>query len=184
MNTNNAVYWIALGVLALGLNSEYQHGKFAALHRVAERADSVLCQITTHAEQTLAVATGLTSRGDRAVDDLLASTAGAEMARDQAELVREQARDQAELLVRNMVRDRVREQVRDKISAQAEIIRAQAEMRRAEIEQIRFRTSSQFRLAGTANRRITVVCPKTGARIVVNAGADLADVSPDVERTF
>ena len=38
MNTNKAAYWIALGVLALGLNSEYQHGRFVALHRVAGRA--------------------------------------------------------------------------------------------------------------------------------------------------
>ena len=72
---------------------------------------------------------------------------------------------QAELL-----RDRFANRVRDEIRAQADVIRAQAEMQRAEIEQIRLRTRSQFRLARTANRRVTVVCPKTGTRIAVNAG--------------
>jgi hypothetical protein len=53
MDTNKAAYWVALGVLALGLNSEYQHGNFAALHQVAERTSSTLCRISTRAAQTL-----------------------------------------------------------------------------------------------------------------------------------
>jgi hypothetical protein len=168
MDTNKAAYWIALGVLALGLNSEYRHGNFVALHRVAEYADSALCRMTVRAEQTLAVARVLTSREGFPVDNLLASTGGAEMARAQAELLREQARDEAELF-------------RDEILAQADVIRARAEMQRAEIEQIRFRTGSQFRLARTADRRVTVVCPKTGARIAVSAGPESGEISPDVE---
>jgi len=43
---------------------------------------------------------------------------------------------------------------------------------------------SQFRLARAVNRRVTVVCPKTGVRIAVNAGMRLAEVSPDVEDSF
>ena len=132
MNTNNAAYWIALGVLALGLNSEYQHGRFVALHRVAERAGFELCRMATRAEQSLAVATGLMSRRGLPVDNLLASA------------------------------DR-------------------AEMRRAEIEQMRWRTRSQFGLARTADRRVTVVCPKTGARIAVSDGRDLVEGSPNIE---
>jgi hypothetical protein len=83
-------------------------------------------------------------------------------------LLRDQARDEAELL-------------RDGFLAQADVIRAQAESQRAEIEQIRLRMRSQFRLARTVNRRVTVVCPKTGARIAVNAGMKLAEISPHVE---
>jgi hypothetical protein len=168
MDTNKTAYWIALGVLALGLNSEYHHGSFAALHRVAEHAGPVLCRISTRAQQTLAVARMLTSREGFPADDLLASMGGAEMARAQRELLRERARGETELL-------------RDEIRAQADVIRARAEMRRAEIEQIRLRTRSQVRLASAVNRRVTMVCPKTGARITVNAGPGVADVSPDVE---
>jgi len=175
MDTNKASYWIALGVLALGLNSEYQHGSFVALHRVAEHAGSALCRMATRAEQTVAVARVFTSRERFTVDDLLAASDRAEMARAQVELLRDQARDEAELL-----RDRLREEGQ----AQADVIRAQAETERAEVEQIRLRMRSQVRLARTVDRRVMAVCPKTGVRIAVNAGMRLAEVSPDVEDSF
>jgi hypothetical protein len=171
MNTNKAAYWIALGVFALALNSEYQHGSFVALHRVSEYASSALCRMATRAGQTLAVARALTSRERFPVDGLVAATGGAEMVRVEGELLRDQARDEAELL-------------RDGVHAQAAVIGAQAETQRAETEQIRLRVRSQFRLARAVNRRVTEVCPKTGARIVVNAGMRLAEVSPDVEDSF
>ena len=88
---------------------------------------------------------------------------------------RAQAWDEAELLW-----DRIREEVQ----AQADVIRAQAEVQRAEIDQARIRMRSQFRLARTVDRRVVVVCPKTGVRIAVNAGMRLAEVSPDVEDSF
>jgi hypothetical protein len=179
MNTNKAAYWIALGVLALGLNSEYRHGSFVPLHRVAEYAGSALCRITARAEQALAVARVPTRVPIRSevfpVDGLSAATGGAEMERAQGELLREQARDEAELL-----RDRFREEVQ----AQAEAIRVRSEAQRAEVEQIRLRVRSQFRLARTVDRRVTVVCPKTGVRIAVNEGMRLAEASPDVEDSF
>ncbi len=171
MDTNKAAYWIALGVLALGLNSEYQHGRFVALHRVADRAGAEMCRLSTQAEEAVLLATGVTSRQAILPDDVLAVADRGEMAREQADMIREEARAQAEL---------VREQVRNEILAQREVVRARAEMQRAEIKQIRLRTRSEFRLARTAARRV-VVCPKTGARVVVNADAESPDVSPDVE---
>jgi hypothetical protein len=175
MDTNKAAYWIALGVLALALNIEYQHGRFAGLHRVSEYAGSTFCRMVARAEQTLAVATVL-ARGERfPVDGLLAGSGGDETARAQEELLRDQARDEAEGL-----RDRLREEVQ----AQADAIRAHAEVQRADVEQIRLRMRSQYRIARTVDRRVTVVCPKTGTRIAVNAGMRLAKVSPDVEDSF
>jgi hypothetical protein len=171
MNTNKAAYWIALGVFALALNSEYRHGSFVPLHRVSEYASSALCRMATRAEQTLAVARFLAGRQEFAADDLLAADSRAEMARVQSELLRDQARDEAELL-------------RDGVQAQADVIRAQVETQLAEAEQIRLRMRSQSRLARTVNRRVTVVCPKTGVRIAMNAGMRLAEVSPDVEDSF
>jgi hypothetical protein len=170
MDTNKAAYWIALGVFALGLNSEYQHGRFVALHRVSEHAGSTLCRMATRAAQTLAVARVLTSRERFPVDGLSAATGGAEVAQGQDELLRDQVRDEAELL-------------RDRVLAQADVIRAQAEVQRAEVEQIRVRMRSRF-IAPAVDRRVAVVCPKTGVRIAVNAGMRLAEVSPDVEDSF
>jgi hypothetical protein len=172
MNTNSAAYWIAVGVLALGLNSEYQHGRFATLHRVAGRAGSVLCQLSVRAEQSLAVATGLTDRRANLRDSVLVAADQAEMAREQAQMVREEARAQAEM---------VREQVREQILAQRDALRAQAEMRRAEVEQLRFRVRSDLRLANANSRRVAVLCPKTGARVMVSDDMQLDENSPDVE---
>ena len=159
MNTNKLLYWLVLGVFALGLHSEYRHGRFPALHRLADHAGSTLCQVATRAERTLALARVLTSPQAAAADDLLASARDQEM--EQAELLRDQARVQAQL-------------IRDQVSAQADLIRAQVELQQSQIEQVRWRTRSQFKITNAAQRRVTLICPKTGARISVNAG------SPDV----
>ena len=70
MDTNKATYWIAVGVLVLGLNSEYRQGKFVTLHQVADRAGSVLCSATTHAERTLTAALQLVGREARPSDEI------------------------------------------------------------------------------------------------------------------
>jgi hypothetical protein len=182
MNTNKAAYWIAVGALALGLSSEYQHGRLVTLHRVAERAGLTLCRISMRAEQVLAATRVLTPRDGSLVDNLVASTDAAEMARDHSELFREQAREKIEFLrdrVRDGIQDGVGVGIREQIRAQADVIRAQSEMRRAQIEQVRLQTRSQVRLARMVNRRVMVVCPKTGARVVVNTGLHSVDVSAD-----
>ena len=56
MNTNKLAYFIVLGVLAFGLTSDYQKGHYPALHRALGAAESSLCRIVAHAEQTLAIA--------------------------------------------------------------------------------------------------------------------------------
>jgi hypothetical protein len=187
MDTNKAAYWIAVGVLALGLNSEYKQGHFPALHRVADRAEVAMCHASAKAEQTIAMARlSILSKG-LAPDALLASVDRAEMdraemARDQAELIREQAREEAE-----RIRQNVSEQVGDEIRARAEVMRAQAEVQRARIERIRFETRDQFRFANASSKRIVMVCPKTGKRIAVKMDGDSAslsrDVSPEVEES-
>src|SRR5256885_13155256 len=66
---NKALYWIALGVFALGLNSEYQQGNLSLIHRVADHTGAVICKIATRAKQTLAVARVLTGRQVGSADD-------------------------------------------------------------------------------------------------------------------
>jgi hypothetical protein len=167
MDANRAFYWIALGVLALGLNSEYRLGRFVALHRAADHAESVLCRISTRAEQTLAAATLPTKRDDSLVDNMLASANEDATMRVQSELLREQARGQAEVL-------------RSRLRAQAELVREQAEMQRAEVEQIRLCTRSQVRLAHVTAHRVTVTC-QPNTRIDVNTGLESANISSDVD---
>ena len=38
MASNKAYYWVALAVLVLGLNSEYQRGRMQPLHRLVSRS--------------------------------------------------------------------------------------------------------------------------------------------------
>jgi len=178
MNTNKAAYWIALGVLALGLNSEYKQGNFVALHRVADRAESFVCQISSRAEQTVAAAKVLTLRDRFQAETLLASKNSAEMALDQARAAQEQARNQVRDEVRNQA-DMIRDHVRDRMLSQADMIRAESEMRRAEMEQVR--AHAKFGLVRAMNGRLTVACPKTGARILVSDTSDSGDSSSEVE---
>jgi hypothetical protein len=171
MNANKAAYWIAVGALALGLNSEYRQGNFAPLHRVADRAGSVLCRVTTRAEQTLAMAKLRTSAEASLSDALVASADAAEMAQARAEMLREQNRSREDAArLRDETRDGLRDRVRDEVRAQADVIRAQVEMRRAEIE-IQLRTRSPFTLASAGNRDLMAFCPKTGMRIALNHAA-------------
>jgi hypothetical protein len=162
MNTNKIMYWLALGVFVLGLHSEYRNGRFPALHRLADHAESGLCRMVTRAEQTVALARVLTGPQPYATDEPLAFARDRQFA--QAELLREQARAHAQLL-------------RDQVRAQAELMRAHAELQQSQIQRIRWSTQSQFRFANAAHRRVTLICPKTGARISVNAGPSDIEVN-------
>jgi hypothetical protein len=163
MNSDKIIYWVSLGVFALGVSHEYREGKFPAAHRAVAHAETTLCQLVTRAEQTMAVAKFIINPPAPAADELVASANG--FGQEQVELLPEQARDQAEL-------------VREQVQAQAEMIRVRAEVRRAEIEQIRRATRSQFQFAQTADRRVMLICPKTGARVSVKVnptGIEIGD---------
>ncbi len=174
MDSNKTVYWIAIGVLALGLNSEYQHGNFVALHQVADRASLALCQVSTRAEQTLASAVGIPIYRMGLLEKFSSRIEQAQMATSEAEMAREQAREQAEM---------VRVQVRDQIRAQRDALRAQADMRRAEIDQVRSQLGSELRLV-RVDRRVSVTCPRTRKRVMVRADALNGSSQVEVSDTF
>ena len=155
MNTNKAAYWIAVGALALGLNSEYRHGNFVELHHVADRAGSALCQITARAEKTLAIAKFLASPEVGLPQTLVASAGPVDTARSHSHMLREQSREEAAVR-----REEMRHRERDQMLAHADLIRARAEMRRAETE-IQQRTRSLVSFANISDRDVTIFCPRT-----------------------
>jgi hypothetical protein len=166
---NKALYWIALGVFALGLTSEYQQGNLPLAHRVADRAGAVLCQIATRAEQTLAVARVLTGRPapEFRVDDQL-------LARQQAEVERVLAEHQADL-------DRAMDlRQADLDRLQQRLDRVHVVLDRAQLAKVRVFERSRIKLSNATSRRI-VVCPQTGTRVSVDAEPDVADLSVDVD---
>lgn len=165
---SKALYWIALGVFALGLNSEYRKGNLPLAHRVAGHAGSVLCQIAARAEQTLAMARVLTGRSvpEFRVDEEFLERQQAEvervMAEHQAELDRVSARRQADL-------DRV----------QQRLDRMHIVLDRVQVQKLRKLEQVRFRLSDASSRRI-VVCPETGALVSSDTDApDLSDLDAD-----
>ena len=163
---NKALYWIALGVFALGLNSEYQKGRLQFAHRVADRAEAILCQVAARAEQTWAVARVLSGRQEFRVDDQFLASQQAEvdrvMAEHQAELARAMALRQADM-------DRI----------QQKLDRMHVVLDRAQMSKLRILERTRFKLANATHRRI-VVCPQTGTQVTVDAEPDVADLDVDI----
>ena len=187
MNTTKAIYWIALATFALALNSEYQTGNFPSLHRVADRAESVLCSAATRAEQTLAMAGILTSRPrtEFQFDEQL-------LARQQAQVERVLAEHQADidraLAIRQSDFDRIMSEHQAELDramdlrradldrVQQKLERVQQVLERTQFTRVRVLEHSRLRLSKAANRRISVICPKTGEKISIDADADLSDI--------
>jgi hypothetical protein len=161
---NQALYWIALGVLALGMNSEYQKGNLPLAHRVADRAGVVLCHVTAKAEQVLALARVLTRGQEFSVDDQF-------LAHQQAEVDRVLAEHQADLdrvmAVREVNLDRV----------QRKLDRMHIMLDRVQVEKVRKLERVRFKLANANSRRMVVVCPETGDPITIESDSDAPDLS-------
>ena len=56
MASNKAYYWVALAVLVLGLNSEYQRGRMQPLHRLVSRSAATVNCLAMRAEQYVELA--------------------------------------------------------------------------------------------------------------------------------
>jgi hypothetical protein len=173
-----------------GLNSEYRHGNFVPLHRIADRAGSAMCRITSRAEKTLAIAKFLAGPEVGLPETLMASAGEVDTARSRVHMLRQQSREEAAL------REEMRDQLRDEIRARAEVNRARAEMQRAETEiQLRTRSLVSFANINIRDRDVTVFCPRKAMTIArttlarttlvpsrVAEAADLSDIQ--VGQTF
>ncbi len=164
---NKALYWIALGVFALGLNSEYGKGNLPLAHRVADRAHAVLCQVAVRAEQTWAVARVLSGHQEFRVDDQF-------LARQQAEVDRVLAEHQADLAQAMALRQADMDRIQQKLD------RMHIVLDRVQVEKFRKLEQVRFKLADVSSRRI-VVCPRSGTRVTVDAQPDIADLNLDVD---
>lgn len=169
MNTNKLAYFIALGVLAFGLTSEYQKGNFPAIHRVVGVAENSLCRLATRAEQSLAVARILTGRQHQEfrVDDEF-------IARQQAQVERVMADHQADIDRAMDLRQADLDRVQQKLD------RMHFVLDRAQLQKVRVLEGTRFKLSNAANRRMIVVCPQTGRKITVHAGPDFSSVDADL----
>jgi hypothetical protein len=163
---NKALYWISLGVFALGLNSEYQKGNLPLAHRVADRAEAVLCRVAARAEQTWAVARVLSGRPAFRVDDQA-------LARQQAEVDRVMADHQADLARAMALREADLDRIQDKLD------RVHVVLDRAQMSKLRILERTRFNLTNATSR--IVICPQTGKRVTVDVQPDVADLNVDID---
>jgi len=163
MNTK-ALYWMALGVFALALNSEYQKGGLPLAHRVADRAEAVYCQAAARAQQSLAMARLMYSQAttDVPTDEFLARQQAAvdrALAERQVELNRELALRQADLA-----------------RMQQDMGRVRVVMDRAQVQKLSKLRSFKFDFNDGRGRKTIAICPETGAKIAVDVDQDSVDV--------
>jgi hypothetical protein len=64
MAAQKAWYWLAAGVVALGLNSEYHNGGLQVLHGLADRSDALVARVNGRAHNYLELAKMLMGRED------------------------------------------------------------------------------------------------------------------------
>jgi len=182
MNTK-ALYWIALGAFTLALNSEYRQGGLPLAHRVADRAQAVYCKVAARAEQTVEMARLVIGGSDRQLpaDEFMAQQQAdldRAIARHQAELDRALALRQAELNRELAFRQA------DLARMQQNLGRVQVVMDRVQVKKLRQLGNFRFDFNDGSGHKSIVVCPKTGAKISVDAGPDsedTADIDVDVQ---
>jgi hypothetical protein len=180
MNTNKLAYFIALGVLALGLTSEYQKGSFPAIHRALGVTENSLCRLATRAQRAVAAAQLLTGREPEKVrlddDFIVRQSAQVEqvMAEHQADIDRALAHHRADL-------DRVMTLRQAHLDClQQKLDRMHVVLDRAQLQRVRVLERTRVQLSDAANRRMILVCPKTGAKITVHTDAYLPDLDTNL----
>lgn len=68
MASEKAWYWLAAGVLALGLNGAYQDGQFGWAHCIAEHSASLIDRVSDHGSRMVAMAEIMLGRSPENMD--------------------------------------------------------------------------------------------------------------------
>jgi len=68
MRSEKAWYWLAAGVLALGLNGAYQDGQFEFVHRLTDRASAMIARTSERGLQFVTMAEFMLGRGPANAD--------------------------------------------------------------------------------------------------------------------
>ena len=157
MSTTAAWYWIALTILAFGLNNEYQNDRFPEMSRATARTATVVSELGTRAEQSLA------SMREEMRADAWILVAHPELAFSTLE-----ARSTEQFMARQAQLDRNREKL--------ERMRASLEGVQANLPSLR----QNLRLHSVAGRRTVMVCPRTGQRIEIDM-PDLSDLESQLQ---
>ena len=165
MNTNKAIYWIALTAIAFGFTGEYHRGNFARLHSIAQYTEARLCPVVSRAEHALFALGILPVHAHPLTQDAMAQSDQIErvLALHQAELDRAMALREAEL-------ERV----------QARVARAQAIWAHTDLARVQMLAAPHFKMTNDGNHRTITICSEGGRHMRVEAGPNMADVDIDI----
>ena len=179
MASGKAWYWLSVGVLAVGLNGEYQSGGLPWAHMVVERGRASVRQVTDQASGYLAMARIMFGHDLAPAGHVQAAVAHVKAKADVA-CVRSSLRTQQQVENVGPEADQVRakfdqpeeiEQAVDQAQeTQAQVlenIQPQLEQARLQIEMARFQVQRAKMLAAARSTHVRVICPYTG-RVVVN----------------
>ena len=158
MASNKAFYWLALAVLALGLNSEYQRGRMQPLHRLVSRSEATINCLALRAREYVVLA-----------KVMLSDRPGVP---DSAELAQAIHRDRAEFArIRPEI---VRQQVRLGLQGvdRAQFVRLGAEMARHQAEFARLQTEQARVMVQEMKLRKRVECKNSELRVTVDGDDD------------
>jgi hypothetical protein len=166
MASNKAYYWLALAVLALGLNSEYHHGRIQPLHKLVSRSEATLNCLALRAREYVSLAKVFFS-----------DTPGVTDSRELAQAVRREPADFAHIRP-----DTLRRQVAMQLKSadRAQLVRLGTEMARHQAEFARLQTEQARMIIREVKMREAAVCKDSDLRVTVD-GDDETPVVVDVD---
>src|SRR5690242_510752 len=139
MNTNKALYWIALGAIAFGLSSEYQRGGLSSFQSIAEGTEARLAHLATDAQEALSAAAMVTGHwGVSSSKQTLVAQA------DEVAGVMDMHEAQVERVVAAHEAQIAR--------AQARLVRVQAELQRENIERLVREQTARVQMVNSVHR--------------------------------
>ena len=169
MASNKAYYWLALAVLALGLNNEYQSGRMQPLHNLVNRSAMTVNCFALRAHEFVALARVL-----------MGGSATAPENDEWANALRNERVDRSDLRTELDLRQRDLARLG---TERAQMVRMAADMARHQAEFARLQAQRSRVIVRAGNIRKSVTCNNGEFRVSVDTDMDDAPNS-DLPDTF
>jgi hypothetical protein len=169
MASNKAYYWLALAVLALGLNSEYQRGRMQPLHNLVNRSAMTVNCLALRAQEYVSLARVLMGGTPTATASTEWAHALLQERGDVTRMVAELAGRRGDLARLGVER--------------AELVRVSPEMARHQAEFARLKAEKSRMVVKAENIRKTLACKDGEFRVTVDVDDDVPD-SVEAPDTF
>lgn len=169
MASSKAYYWLALAVLALGLNSEYHRGRLEPLHNLVSRSGMVVDCVVLQAREYVSLARVLVGGAPVAPSTEWARALHQERG-DLTRLGTDLSHRQGDIARLGIER--------------AQLVRLSTEMARHQAEFARLQAQRARMVVRAENIRKSVLCQDGQFRVSVDTDVDNVNDSPEVPDTL